>query len=285
MLNRLLSAALTSFLFLLTYSTAFAYYSKDSYEGDITFTGMVEIADDTPDFLIIPSYISRQLLFLAGPLQAAPKKSAAKSDGQIDILGKHRDSKTGKLYARYKYAGTFLLDNELQDIVKIRLPLHLDDIMDRSSDDCFSYGSKYRLAYFWNPLGKGCKLVEGVDYVTADAAIVKKLANTTNTTPDYERLTNSNGEIRIVLAFGADDDNKGKLAPNNSDDYNAANYRDTRKFLLGQGFSVRIISVDERELSAEVQNLWPPRRAMWRSSLGRIAGAKSSCACFGVSPT
>ncbi len=129
---------------------------------------MVEIAVDAPDFLIMPSYISRQLLYLAGPLQAAPRKAAAKNDGQVDILGKHRDSKTGKLYVRYRYAGTFVLDNGLQDVVKIRLPLNLDEIWERSSDNCFSWGSRYRMAYFWAPLGKGCQLVDGVDYFTAD---------------------------------------------------------------------------------------------------------------------
>jgi hypothetical protein len=247
MLNRLLSAALASVLFLVTGSTGFAYYSKDSYEAEVTFTGMVEIADDTPDFLIMPSYVSLQLLYLAGPLQAAPRKAAAKSDEKIDILGKYRDSRTGKLHVRYRYAGTFVLDNEFQDVVKIRLPLNPDTIGEHSNDDCFSEGGGHRMAYFWNPLGKGCKLVEGVDYFTADGAIVKRLANTGNTTPAYERLTDGNGEIRIVLAFGADNDNKGKLAPNKNDDYNAASFRDTRKFLLDQGFRARTVPVEERE--------------------------------------
>jgi hypothetical protein len=149
---------------------------------------------------------------------------------------------------RYRYAGTFVLDNEIKDVVTIRLPLNLDDIWERSSDACFSWGSTYRMAYFWNPSGKGCKLVEGVDYLTADAAIVRKFANTANTAPAYERLTDGNGEIRMVLAFGADKDHKGKLPPIvQNDDYNAANYRDTRKFLLDQGFSVRTIPVEERE--------------------------------------
>ena len=260
MLHRLLSAALASLFFLLTCSTGFAYYSKDSYEAEVTFTGMVEIAADTPDFLITSSHVNTQLLYLAGPLGAAARKSAAKSDAQIDILGKQRDSKTGKLYARYRYTGTFVLDNELQDVVKIRLPLDPDTVREHSSDDCFTYGSRYRMGYFWNPLGKGCKLVEGVDYLTADGAIVKKLANTTNTTPAYERLTNSNGEIRMVVAFGADYDHKGRLPPDKNDDYNAPSYRDTRKFLLGQGFSVRTIPVDERERecgSAKPLASWP----------------------------
>ena len=190
MLNRLLSAALASVLFLVTGSTGFAYYSKDSYEGDVAFTGTVEIPDDTPDFLIMPSTtINVQLLYLAGPLRGRPQEGRRQgSDEKIDILGKHRDSRTGKLHVRYRYAGTFVLDNEFQDVVKIRLPLNPDTIGEHSNDDCFSEGSGHRMAYFWNPLGKGCKLVEGVDYFTADATIVKRLANTANTAPAYERL-------------------------------------------------------------------------------------------------
>ncbi len=247
MLDRLLSAALAAGLFLLSCSTAFAYYSGDSYEGDVTFTGMVEIPDSTPDVLIVPSYINLQLLYLAGPLQAAARKSAPKSDEKIDILDKHRDSKTGKLHVRYRYAGTFVLDSALQDVVKVRLPLDAESIWERSTDACYSFGSSHRIAYFWNPASKGCKLVEGDDYFTTDATIVRKLANTTSTTPAYERLANSDGEIRIVLAFGADIDAKGRLAPDKNDDYNAVNYRNTRKFLLKQGFSTRPVPVDQRE--------------------------------------
>lgn len=246
MRNRLLSAALAGCL-LFPGSTAFAYYSKDSYEADVTFTGIVEIADDTPDFLLLPSYINRQLLYVAGPLQAAPKKAAAKNDAKVDVLGKHRDGKTGKHYVRYRYTGTFVLDNGLQDIVKIRLPLNLDEIWERSTVNCFSWGDKYRMAYFWAPLSKGCPLVDGIDYFTADGAIAAKRANTANTTPAYERLANGNGEIRIVLTYGADDDKNGKSAPDKNADYNAANYRDIRKFLLAQGFSVRTVPVDERD--------------------------------------
>lgn len=247
MLKGLLSAALTGCLLLLTCSTAFAYYSKDSYEADVTFTGIVEIADDTPDFLLLPSYISRQVLYLAGPLQAAPKKAAAKNDAKVDVLEKYRDSKTGKHYVRYRYTGTFVLDNGLQDVVKIRLPLNLDEVWERSTVNCFSWGDKYRMAYFWAPLNKGCPLVDGVDYVTADGTIVAKRANTTNTAPAYERLATGNGEIRVVLTFGADHDKNGKSAPDKNTDYNAANYRDIRKFLVNQGFSVRTVPVDERE--------------------------------------
>ena len=49
MLDRLLTATLASVLILAAGSPSFAYYSKDSYEGDVTFNGMVEIPGDTPD--------------------------------------------------------------------------------------------------------------------------------------------------------------------------------------------------------------------------------------------
>lgn len=247
MLSRLTSAALTGCLLLVTGSPAFAYYSKDSYEAEVSFTSMVEIAEDTPDYILLPSYINRQLLYLAGPLQAAPKKAAAKNDAKVDVLGKHRDNKTGKLYVKYRYAGTFVLDNGLQDVVKIRLPLNLEEVWDRSSDKCFSWGEKYRMAYFWAPLNKGCPLVEGVDYSTVDGTIVAKRPNTANSAPAYERLANGNNEIRVVLTFGADDDKNGNSSPDKNTDYNAGNYRDIRKYLLGQGFSARTLPVDERQ--------------------------------------
>jgi len=103
------------------------------------------------------------------------------------------------------------------------------------------------MAYFWAPLNKGCPLVEGVDYSTSDGTITAKRANSANTAPAYERLADRNGELRIVLTFGADDDKNGNIPPEKNTAYNAGNYRDIRKFLLNQGFSGRAVPVDERE--------------------------------------
>ncbi len=247
MFNRLMSAAVAGCLLLFAGSPAFAYYSKDSYEAEVSFESRVEIAEDTPDYILLPSYINRQLLYLAGPLQAAPKKAAAKNDAKVDLLGRQRDDKTGKHYVRYRYTGTFVLDNGLQDVMKVRLPLNLDEVWDRSTDKCFSWGEKYRMAYFWAPLNKGCPLVDGVDYTTADATILARRPNTANTVPAYERLANGNGEIRVVLTFGADEDRNGNISPDKNTDYNAGNYRDIRKFLVNQGFAGRTVPVAERE--------------------------------------
>src|SRR5262249_13308000 len=163
---------------------------------------MVEIAEDTPDFLLIPSFISRQLLYLAGPLQAAPRKAAAKNDAKVDVLGKHRNSKTGKLYVRYRYAGTLVLDNGLQDVVKIRLPPSGAESGEPWTNNGSGGGKKSRRPYFWAPRKKAGRLAKAVASSPADATTPEKRTNPASTTPAYERLANGNGEIRIVLTFG-----------------------------------------------------------------------------------
>lgn len=234
----------------LTVAQAQAYYSNDSYEGTVNFTGVAKIDDHlTPADTQV--YIKQQMVWLAGPLQAAAKISGPKYDEQISILEKFRDGKTGLLMVRYQYSGTFVLQNSLQSSVTIRLPFDAANIYTKSSDYCFGH-EKYpvseslRYAYFWNPVRKGCSLVDGVDYFTVQGSVAAK-PNTQNTFPSYDRLTDRNGELRAVVIFGADQDAKGKLSPDNNDDYNAGGFRDTRSFLKSQGFSGKVVPPNVRE--------------------------------------
>ncbi len=233
-----------------TFNQAHAYYSNDSYEGIVTFTGVTRIDDHlTPADTL--TYIDQSLVWLAGPLQAAPKISGPKYDAQISILEKFRDSNTGLLLVRYQYTGTFVLENSLKNSVTVRLPYDPANVYTKSTNNCFGH-EKYepsdslRYAYFWNPVRRGCNLVEGVDYFTVQATVSAK-ANTQNTFPAYERLINSNGEIRAVVIFGADQDVKGQRSPDNNDDYNAGGYKDTRNFLRSQGFTSQIFPQSVRE--------------------------------------
>lgn len=230
---------------ILTVTSTHAYYSADSYEGTVSFTAVAQIDDllSPADTLV---YINQQLLYLAGPLQAAPKKSGPKSDAQLTVLEKFRDSQTGKMYARYQYTGTFVLENAIQGTVAIHLPYDFSTIFTVSNDACFSHGNVYRYAYYWNPVGAGCNLIAGQDYLTVQANISKK-ANTTNTYPSYERLTNTNGEIRAILVFGADQDANGYFPPDTNKDWNAANFKAMRAELNRQGFSGRPVSQNVRE--------------------------------------
>ena len=235
---------------LISTSHAEAYYSKDSYEGTVTFTGVAKIDDHlTPTDTL--TYIKDQLVWLAGPLQAAKQISGPKYDEQVSIVEKFRDGRTGLLMVRYQYSGTFVLENSLKNSVTIRLPFESASIYPKSNDNCFGH-EKYpvseslRYAYFWNPVRKGCNLVDGVDYFTVQGSIAAKL-NTKNTFPSYDRLTTQNGELRAVVIFGADQDAKGRLAPDNNDDYNAGGFRDTRKYLKSQGFSSQVIPANVRE--------------------------------------
>lgn len=229
---------------LFSLTKAQAYYSSDSYEGTVTFTASSKI-DDYLSAADTLTYINQQLLYLAGPLQAAPKKSGPKHDAQISVLDKYR-TQNGNLMVRYQYSGTFVFHNSLQNTVTIYLPIDFSTIFAKSNDACFSYGEKYRYAYFWNPVGRGCNLVDGVDYFSVQASIARR-PNTTNTMPSYERLTNAQGELRIIAVFGADIDAKGLRSPDNNDDYNTEGYKQTRQYLLSQGFSRTSVPQQVRE--------------------------------------
>ena len=87
MLSRLMSAALTGCLLLVTGSPAFAYYSKDSYEAEVSFTSMVEIAEDTPDFILLPSYINRQLLYSPALFRPRPGKPPPRTTRKSTFSG------------------------------------------------------------------------------------------------------------------------------------------------------------------------------------------------------
>lgn len=228
----------------LSLTQAQAYYSHDSYEGTVTFIGFLEVDKGLPDSEIV-RYAHDQMLYLAGPLQGAEKKSGPKRDQQIQLLDKFTDSQ-GRYMARYQYTGTLVLANSIQNTVAIRLPYNHTTIYKASNERCYSEGPGHIAAYFWNPLEKGCNLAEGKDYFTALANIVRK-PNTTKTMPAYERLVNNNNEIRAVVVFGADDNAKGMNPPENAKDFNSEEYVKTRSYLLSQGFSRKTIPQNVRE--------------------------------------
>jgi hypothetical protein len=112
----------------------------------------------------MPSYISTQLLYLAGPLGAAARKSAAKNDLQIDILGKQRDSKTassGALPIRRHVRSRQRAAGGREGSPAAQSRRHLGALERRLLQ---LRQHPYPMAYFWNPVGKGCKLAEDVDY-------------------------------------------------------------------------------------------------------------------------
>lgn len=260
---------------LLSYPIAHAYYSKDSTEGTVTFTAKAEIDQLYKDSDIYANTIPPQLDYLAGSLQpdwdelfrnstVAQKTASPKKDERVRILRRFQEGK--KWFVEYQYTGTFVVGNKVGNTIALHLPFGLNPnevLNETTSDSCFVLGAAYRNAYYWNPKRPGCNMVEGVDYITIQASI-SRIPNTTNTSPRYDSLS-SNGEIRMILAFGAEEDSFGKLPPGtkavvsdphnpqskfNRADYNAQGYLQTRDFLVSEGFSRPVSiapSVRERE--------------------------------------
>ena len=112
--------------------------------------------------------------------------------------------------------------------------------------------------YFWSPYRKGCKklIKEGQDYQVIQADLAR-IPNVRNSRPEYERLADDNGEIRVSLLMGMNDpssapDPVASEIDKKHDDLNAANYRAIRKRLLDLGFEDRVWThADIREIVLE----------------------------------
>jgi hypothetical protein len=98
--------------------------------------------------------------------------------------------------------------------------------------------------YFWNPSNSGCKLKKDVDYAVVETAI-KRLPNTKLSYPEYNRLVDKDGVIRISVLLGMDDPDKNGRDPRTSGDVNARSYRGIRSGLEKLGYKANLLTAAE----------------------------------------
>lgn len=217
------------------------YVGKDSTEATMTFEAEVELkAMAKPTKAAAKDQVDLQITHLFGPMGFAKYPAVPKGDEEIEITS--IKEKSAKLWAiSYSYSGTIVLKNGPTTKYNITLPVNPKTIYKMSTlanghNPCTDehYQSEGDFWYFWNPEQEGCKLEEGKDYVIVEAGI-KRISNTKTTYPEYERLADKDGNVKISLLMGMDDPKLGK-DPNKSADINAANFRDIKASLKEMGF-------------------------------------------------
>ncbi|MCX7978900.1 MAG: hypothetical protein N2578_07845, partial [Bdellovibrionaceae bacterium] len=91
---------------------------------------------------------------------------------------------------------------------------------------------------FWSPERPGCRLEKDKHYFVFRASVLR-VKNTKVTYPEYARLVDADGVIRMSLLMGMDDPAKGR-DPNTSRDINADNFKDIKSTLLKSGYKSQI---------------------------------------------
>lgn len=229
------------------------YVGTNSTEAILSFKSSVElISASSPDKDMAMEQVEQEVLHLFGPMSFAEYKAVPKGNHKIKILGVNKKD-TNIYRINYAYAGTIVLENGPITTYNFILPVNPDTIyqagMTRSKNLCTDphYQSEDDFWYFWNPDNYGCKLKKDIDYIEITGNI-KRITNTTQTFPEYNRLVNENNEVVVTLLMGMDDPSNGK-DPNKSTDLNAENFREIKESLIKRGYKNRLWTKEE---SAEI---------------------------------
>ncbi len=253
---------------LLVLSSGFSwqpYSAVDSTEAVLSFSHEVEFTSRTePDEDFAREKIDAQVNHLFGPMGEAPVKAVPQGNHRITEISLRKKEGTKSSYvASYSYRGTIVLQGLSGSSYDLVLPVNPDRIYrtavrTRSNGQEFNpctdphYQAEDDFWYFWNPYKPGCELREGVDYRRFSAK-VRRQPNTLQTYPEYDRLVNSSGVIRISILIGMDDPTKAKN-PDRSADINAPNFVGIRRRLESMGFVHRVLSQAEIAEIAQVDD-------------------------------
>jgi hypothetical protein len=241
------------------------YAAVDSTEAVLTFSQEVEFMSRTePDEELAREKIEAQVMHLFGPMSEAPVKAVPRGNHKITGVAIRKKEGTKTTYlASYSYLGTIVVQGLSGSSYQIVLPVNPDRIYragvrTRANGEEYNpctdphYQSEGDFWYFWNPDKHGCGLKEGVDFLRVSAK-VRREANTERTYPEYERLADANGVIRLSILMGMDDPSKGK-DPNRSADINAKNFVGIARTLKSLGFERRVLSESEISEIAQVED-------------------------------
>lgn len=222
------------------------YVGSDSTEAALAFEAFVQFKSaGTPTKILVDRTINAQLTHLFGPLGDAKAYAVPKGEHQVANVRVTALS-PGLWRADYSYNGRIVVKNGPTTSLEVILPVDPATAfyagVDNGRNLCTDphYQTPQYFWYFWNPRKLGCKMVEGRDYMVLSGRL-QRLPNTEQTFPEYERLADANGVIRVSVMMGMNDSSLPS-DPNLSTDVNADNFRQIQRTLLASGWTSRVLT-------------------------------------------
>lgn len=243
------------------------YVGSDSSEAILSFAGQVELMGvRQPDQRQILDQVDQQVTHLFGPMGEATVVAVPRGNHQISQI-RVAPKGNGAWTINYLYQGTIVVKNTPESTYPVVLPVNPDTAY---RDECTDphYQVPEYFWYFWNPYRRGCRMQEGRDFLVLTGNL-QRLPNTKVSFPEYERLADAQGTIRISLLMGMDDPGLGR-DPNRSKDVNATNYRALKNGFLNSGWSAR--RLDLREIQQIVQEPIPRGDEPFVEEFTKISG-------------
>lgn len=231
------------------------YWGYRSQEATLTFQNEVEFKA-TPAQAKSESFvrkkIDRQIQHLYGPMSDTNPKAAPKGTYRLSRISVTSTHQGGLYRAQYAYEGEIVVQFTKRTTYRVPLPVNPDRVYQAGlvgeNAPCTDphYQTEGDFWYFWSPKHVGCPLREGVDftYVTGDLDIQE---NTKETFPEYKKLLDDSGTLRIDLLIGLIDGEKYSTDVDKSRDPGATEYREVHRWLLDKGFEGRIWTSNETQ--------------------------------------
>ncbi|MFM8316709.1 MAG: hypothetical protein ACKOA8_20705 [Deltaproteobacteria bacterium] len=232
---------------------SWAATGKNCTEVIMHFSHFVEMEGVKPPRREQLEMIEAQLNYLYGSLAHAKYLGVPRGDKEVEITGEELSGEnTTRIH--YNFKGTILLQKGPRTRHTFPLPRvptekgiyepALDSNgFNRATDPHYQSFDDYW--YFWNPTRKGSGLKEGLHYDMVKAQI-ERIRNTERSTPEYEKLVNSDGTIAISAFFGMDDPSHSSNAIRGKD-LGAFGYRGFKKGLLAMGFQIQSLSLADKK--------------------------------------
>ena len=215
-------------------------------EAWLIFEGEVRIQHDfQPNKEMIREAIHQQIHYLPGPMQYPHDGGYATTGhdfGLSNIRIRKINSESSIWYVQYHYQGLVLAPTPLASKKTIYLAVEPSKLYQATLDPKSEHNpctdeqlqSEDDLWHFWSPERPGCKLKKDIDYIEVIAQ-VSGIASRSLKRPEFERMMDSKGVIRVSMLFGLNDPVEN-ANPVRSIDIAARNFQHYQNELLLAGF-------------------------------------------------
>ncbi|MGZ3709340.1 MAG: hypothetical protein ACXWPM_11540, partial [Bdellovibrionota bacterium] len=180
-----------------------------------------------------------------------------KLNHDLKILHWTKYPEGGKWRIYYVYSGNVIVESSSPDRYVTFLPINPDTIYEAGGVTQKTVDGEKRIYpctdkhyddeddfwYFWFPFRSGCTLKENVDFERVTGTLLRS-PNTKVTYPEYDRLADADGVIRIDVLHGMSE-LKNDRDPLKSKDDNAATVRALQGHLLKIGFAEKIFTNEQ----------------------------------------
>lgn len=253
------------------------YYGADHTEAEINIVGFIVIDQTSaPTKAQIDPLIRMQMRYMLGLMRSRKQQAAALyPKWTFDIL-ETKKIKEGSYSIKYnlKTKGVFATGTSEYTFT---LPYNPKKIFKQAQGRCMeSKAEESNFWYHWEPLLNDCPLKENVDYYNYTTTITP-IANTIETYPEYDKLTDSTKTINMTMFFGFSNYGIQNWTPNQNineeKDWGIEGFNKQKKFLKGLGFSEAVLSPEQVNTLYKAKDRFIPYITEF-SLLGRTANIR-----------